>query len=214
MTVKFGAWVYLDDSGDPGFKFESGSSRFLVMAACIFKDPESISEVSDAIRECKPDYMSEFKYAKCKGHMRDSFFSSISTGAFSVRSIVVDKQTIYSPKLREKGSNLKGYAIRQLLAKSGSIISNAKVFVDGQDTRAFGLTDTDYFLRVVNNESPGTVKQISLIDSKANPLIQLADMTAGAVHRHVRLDKHQDSRHFKTFKHRTTPPDGSLWRFK
>ncbi len=30
--------VFIDDSGDPGFKFEKGSSKYFVIALVIFKE--------------------------------------------------------------------------------------------------------------------------------------------------------------------------------
>lgn len=43
--------VYLDDSGDGGFKLDSGSSECLVMAACVFRRTEHIEQLDTAITE-------------------------------------------------------------------------------------------------------------------------------------------------------------------
>lgn len=66
-------WVYIDDSGDGGLKFETGSTSHLVMAACIFREPLEIAKLARRIHECsdKNRHASEFKYSKTKDRGRN-----------------------------------------------------------------------------------------------------------------------------------------------
>lgn len=211
-----GVYVFLDDSGDAGVKFDAGSTQHLVMAACVFREQAQIAPVMDAITGCRDHHRQqrEFKYAKTKGSIKDDFFRRISPHPFSVRTIIIDKKTIYSKRLLESPNDLKAYAIRQLLTHTYGTIHNAKIVIDGHDTKSFQMTDHAYFTKQVNGLYPGLIREIEFVDSKQNVLVQLADMVAGAVHRHVRSDEKQDSTHFDTFRRRTFQPSGSFWRYR
>lgn len=208
--------VFIDDSGDGGFKFGNGSSSHLVMAACVFRDPKQIEQLAARTERCKHamSHFHELKYSNCREKVRDQFFACIADVDFKVRAIVIDKTRIYSSKLRSDPPALKSYAIRQLLTKSYGQIRDAKVLIDGQDTKAFGVDDKQYLSTMVNREAPGTIRLVSFVDSRTNVGIQLADMVAGAINRSVRTDRPSDVKHLLTFGHRTVQPEGTLWRFK
>lgn len=55
--------------------------------------------------------------------------------------------------------------------------------------------------------------RVEFVDSRESVGIQLADMIAGAT-RVFAESEGEDSEFFDTFKHRTTPPRGILWRLK
>jgi hypothetical protein len=92
-------------------------------------------------------------------------------------------------------------------------VKNATLVIDGRDSRAFQLKSSGYFLREVNEKAPGTLKKVSFTDSVRNPLIQLADMTAGAIRRHYEHPEKSRQLHFAMIKGRTRYPRGSLWDF-
>ena len=45
--------VFIDDSGDPGFKFDRGSSRFFVIVLLIFNDELEAEKTAIAIKELR-----------------------------------------------------------------------------------------------------------------------------------------------------------------
>lgn len=208
--------MYLDDSGDGGFKFGQGSTSHLVMAASIFRDPEHITAAADLIEQCSRHNRQtrEFKYSKTKDRVKDCFFRCITPATFDVRTIIIEKRLIYSDHLRSHPAALKSYAIRMLMTKNHGQIRDAKLFIDGQDTRAFGMQDSDYLMRIVNRESPGTLSEIRHVDSSVSRPIQLADMVAGAINRRVRTDRPSSAAHLTTFARRTYQPRGSYWHFR
>ncbi|MFK4789848.1 DUF3800 domain-containing protein [Microbacterium sp. ZW T5_56] len=208
--------VFIDDSGDPGFDFAGGSTRYLVMAACVFAEPLHIEHAADCIRECaqRNRMRREFKYSKTRDRIRTCFFECTDRATYSVRSIVIDKTRIWSRHLRENPSDLKSYAIKQLLTHNAGTIRQAKVVVDGQDSRPFNMTDRRYFQANVNRDAPGTVRAVEFANSAQSLPVQLADMTAGAIHRFVREDEKHNAAHFEVFRHRTwARAGGSMWRF-
>lgn len=208
--------VYLDDSGDGGFKFGSGSSSHLVMAACVFHSPEDLSAAVQMIEDCasRNRLSREFKYSRTADRFKDCFFSCVAPATFSVRAIIIDKSIIYSEKLRSSPSALKSYAIRQLLTRNYGQLRDAKIFIDGQDTKAFGMEDSAYLMRMVNREQPGTISQVRHVDSNASRPIQLADMIAGAINCSVRTHRPSSDRHVQTFRPRTFQPRGTYWFYK
>lgn len=208
--------VYLDDSGDGGFKFGQGSSSHLVMAACVFRDPAHITAAAGLIEECSRHNRQtrEFKYSKTKDRVKDCFFRCIGPAKFDVRAIVIDKRQIYSDHLRDHPSALKSYAIRMLMTKNFGQIRGAKLFIDGQDTRAFAMQDGAYLMRMVNREAPGTLTDVRHVESSSSRPIQLADMVAGAINRRVRTDRPSSPTHLTTFVRRTYQPRGTIWHFR
>lgn len=212
-----GVLAFIDDSGDTGFQIGNGSTRHLVIAACVFFEDIDIEDVAARIDGCADTnrHRREFKYSKTKDRIKDCFFNCIGPASFAVRSIVIDKTAIYSERLRENPRDLKSFAIRQLLTHHDGFVRDAKIVIDGNDQKPFGMSDHDYFTRVVNGASPGTVRKVEFVDSRTSRPIQLADMIAGAVHRHVRTDEKQSSIHFRRFVGRTARTrGGSLWRWK
>jgi hypothetical protein len=207
--------VFVDDSGDGGLKFASGSTSHLVMAACVFRDPLQIEELAARAEECRAatSHRHEFKYNATREKVKDDFFARTAPVRFHVRAICIDKARLTSAKLRSEPQALKSYAIRMLLTKNYGYIRDAKVFIDGHDTKAFGVGDGDYLMRMVNRESPGTIRAVRFVDSKVSIGIQLADMTAGAINRGVRTNKPANTKHLALLRPRTYQPSGSLWHF-
>lgn len=208
--------VYLDDSGCGGFKFNQGSTSHLVIAACVFRDPANIADVVGRIDACANlnHRTREFKYFGTNERIRDCFFKCIAPATFDVRAIIINKSLIYSEHLRSSPAALKSFAIRMLLTKNYGQIRDAKVFIDGKDTRAFGMEDAAYLMRMVNRERPGTIAHVRHVDSESSRPIQLADMIAGAINRAVRTHRPSSTKHVETFRHRAYQPRGTYWFFR
>ena len=66
---------------------------------------------------------------------------------FAVRVLVIDKTVLYSETLRKSPSKLKSFAISLLLTHTFDTVKNAKILIDGQDTKSFGITDASYIMK-------------------------------------------------------------------
>lgn len=197
-------------------KFGRGSSRHLVIAACLFDAAEAMEQATAAIRALQRNWGRserwEFKYSKTSDAMKAEFFHAVSPIDFRVRAIVIDKPKLYSVHLRNAPVHLHNYAITQLLSHADGTISDAKLVIDGQDVVAFGARSATYFQRAINTAQPGTLRKVAFEDSARNPLIQLADMVAGAIHRSERGER--DARaHMAVVTKKIAAPGGDLWRF-
>lgn len=215
QTPKPDMHVFIDDSGCGGMKLDSGSSRHLVMAAAVFRDPKQIEILKARGEELQQRFgkAGEFKYNKTSKKMRNQYFEIIKDVEFAIRAIYFDKTRLTSDHLKSSASALKSFAIRQLLSHTFGQVRNAKIVVDGEDLRAFDIEDREYLMGMSNRAQAGTVHSVKFDDSRRNVGLQLADMIAGASHRHLRRENEHSSKHFSTFAHRTHQPAGSFWNY-
>lgn len=222
LAIIYRMFAYIDDSGDSGFHFDNGSTRYVVMAACIFDSKEAITQAWKLMETARCEeqngvffhrYDREFKYNKTHARLKNIFFDTMADADYHVRVIIIDKTKLYSPKLLSEPKLLKSYMIRQLFTHTFGRVKNCTLYIDGQDTRAFAISDKDYLMHIVNKCCPSTLTAVNFVDSKDNPMIQLADMTAGAVRATLETNNPQALAHFNTFAKRTVPPLGNYWIF-
>lgn len=179
--------VFIDDSGDAGFKLEKGSSEIFVISCVIFHDELEAEKTAVAIKELKrelkfPDQV-EFKFNRSKRHVREKFLRKINFFEFKVRSLVIKKKIIQSIELKKKKNSFYSYAIKLLLKHSENTIIDAKVRIDGSGDRLFRRNFLSYLRKELNTKNRKIMKNCQLIDSKSNVLIQMADMICGSIRR-------------------------------
>ncbi len=193
--------VFIDDSGDAGFKLEKGSSSHFVIACVIFDDDLEALKVKVAVKELKrklnfPDNV-EFKFFKSKNTVKESFLRTINKFQFRVRTIVVDKSLIRSDELRNNKNSFYSYIIKLVLENSNESILDAKIRIDGSGDRFFRRNFLSYLRRQLNSKQKKIMKNCKLIDSKSDELIQVADMVAGCIRRSFDKSK-KDSVDYKS----------------
>jgi hypothetical protein len=184
--------VFIDESGDPGFKVARGSSPVFVAAMVMFNGREQATDAEKAVREALRalNVSPEFKFNKCSHDTRDQFFLAIRRCIFHVRAIVVRKEIIYSKHLRTQKESFYNYFVRQMLTYDGGAIQDAKVVIDGSGDREFRQALNAYLKRYLGSKLRG----IRFGQSYRDPLLQLADMCAGAIARSYRGDRKHGSR--------------------
>ena len=185
--------VFIDDSGDPGFKIEKGSSSYFVISMVIFDDELEIERTAVAIKELRrqlhfPD-IAEFKFFKARKATRIRFLETITPFQFKIRCLVVDKAQIYSDELRTNRNSFYSYFIKEALKHNGGSVVDAKIRIDGHGDRVFRRSFLSYLRRELNGADRRIVDNCKLVDSKTNVMIQMADMIAGSIGRFYRLDK-------------------------
>lgn len=195
--------VFIDDSGDPGFNFEKGSSIFFIIAAVIFHDSLEAEKTAIGIKEARrnmdfPDNDFEFKFCKSKKIVREKFLESVKNFDFKIRYLVVDKRIIKSKDLKENKDLFYSYAIKMLLKNSDGSILDAKIKIDGSGDREFRRSFSTYLRKSLNSNEKKIVNNLKLVDSKKDVLIQLADMVAGS--------------EFRYFEHRGSKSDFNSYR--
>lgn len=174
--------IFIDESGDPGLKNKKDSSPLFVISLVIFENDEDSTEVARLIEVYKkkikysPSY--EFKFRKTKRKIIIGLLESIQFGKFKIRALVLDKSQI-KPSKNVCKKDL--YHTLVALALEDSVISTpkCKVRLDGIADREFRNSWRRYL------RENGIVGRIDfkLVDSKSDPLIQLADLVAGSIRR-------------------------------
>lgn len=177
--------VFIDESGDPGFKISKGSSPLFVVSLVAFKKTENSLLAQDAIAGVAADHglKTEFKFSQSRPEIRDAFFSALKPIDFCVRAIVIQKEKIYSPHLRTDKEAFYQYFVKTMLKFDNGLLENAKVIIDGSGDQSFKRELSRYLKR---HTGPGAIRDVRFSNSKNDRLVQLADMCTGAIARSFR----------------------------
>jgi hypothetical protein len=206
--------IFIDDSGDPGFKLKKGSSAVFVIVMVIFKDNLVAEETALCIKKLKRELgfrdEYEFKFNKCSRDLRMKFLQSIRKYNFDIRAIVVIKEKIFSPTLRGSKDKFYNFIIRNLLSHyEDKFFDKATVKIDGRASKIL-RKDFDHYLRkMVNSPGKNRIGRIKHVNSKSDMLIQFADMAAGSIHRSYNVQKVDHADYLAIIKNRTL-----IWEFK
>lgn len=191
--------VFIDESGDTGFKIQKGSTPNFVIAGIIFRDNLDAERTALAIKELRRELKLrdefEFRFTKCSKEIRKKFFQRVKKYNFAYRAVVMRKEYIYGSKLRAEKEYLHNYTMRMLLEHTKGSIVNARVKVDKCGDREF-RKHADRYLKEKLNVQDKIIRGYSFEHSHRNVLIQLADMIAGAINRSY-TDK-KDSQEYRT----------------
>lgn len=205
--------VFIDDSGDPGFKTDKGSSRFFIIALVIFDDDLEAERTSLSIKETRRTLQVsdnyKFKFNKVSFVFKKEFFRKVSLGAFRVRAIVVKKEKINSQRLQNNKENFYNYITMQVLKRAQATIKKSKFKFDKRGEKSLRNQLRVYLSNEPNNSKKLTFTDLIFVDSKQNNLIQLADMIAGSI---GWAYSGKDNTFFKTLKSRKIIED--VWEFE
>jgi len=178
--------VFIDESGDPGFQTQKGSSQIFVIALVIFNDELEAEKTSLAIKELrrklKVSDSYEFKFNKTNKKFKNNFFETIRRFNFKIRAIVITKESIYSLRLKGYKEDFYNFVIMQVLRHNQGKIKKAKLKFDKRGEKTMRDQLRVYLSRQLNNRKEQIFKDLKFEDSRQNTLIQLADMIAGSIY--------------------------------
>jgi hypothetical protein len=202
--------VFIDESGDPGFKLARGSTDVFVAVLVAFEDVEASQAAQAAINALaqRLKIRGEFKFNKSRHEVRDAFFDTVRHCQFRVRSIVVQKARIYSPHLRTEKEAFYSFFVRSMLTYDRGLLQNARVIIDGSGDRTFKRELHAYLRRQLPS---GVLRHLRFSNSANDRLLQLADMCAGAIARSYRVD---DRGHAWRWRRMLQPKLDDVWEFK
>jgi len=201
--------VFIDESGDPGFKVAEGASPVFVAAMVIFHSGEDAAATQATINasEARRRHKPEFKFNKCSDEIRDLFFDAVRRCPFKVRAIVVRKEVIYSPRLKADKDRFYEYFVKAMMSFDNGILSDARVVIDGSGDREFRQNLNAALRRRLGG---GAIRDVRFKNSKNDVLVQLADMCAGAIARSYRDDRRNKDRWRKLL----APRINDVWEFR
>lgn len=201
--------VFVDESGDAGFKVAKGSTPVFALAMVIFGDhveaqrTQALIDAGRAQLKVQP----EFKFNKCNSTRRDGFFDLVKDCDFRVRAIVVEKDRIWSERLRSGSDDFYRFFLKSMMKFDNDILQDALVVIGGSGDREFKNRLSTSLRR---HTVPGAVRAVKMRDSRSEPLVQLADMCVGAIARSYRHDRDQANRWLKLLQ----PKIDDIWEFK
>ena len=211
-------YVFIDDSGDSGFKLDTGSTRHFVIACCVFESSESAERTANRIRSFRDSLgwspMEEFKFSKTRPEIRFSFLNQICSNDFFVRAIVVDKRLVRSDHLISQHKAFYNYIINLVLTNSAGTIRDAKVKIDGSGSREYKKAMENYLKSQTKSAESRVVEGVSFVNSKGDQLIQLADMVAGATRRSFDDSKSDSGDYAKVLRRVWRQVKSDIWEFK
>ncbi len=214
MNEKTNQLVFIDDSGDPGFKVSKGATSHFVIACVIFDDSLIAEEVAVTIKKYRRKLgfsdRAEFKFTRSRNVIKRGFLKEISKFDFKIRAIVVDKSIINSEELQTSHDSFYNYFIKQVLLHSKGTLHNARIRLDGHGNKLFKKNLTTYLRRELNSKDKKIMKNMRLVDSKKDVLIQMADMVAGAIRRSYDTRKTEN----KTYRKIINKKIEDCWEFK
>jgi hypothetical protein len=201
--------VFIDESGDPGFKVQRGSTPDFTAALVAFQDTEQARLAQRAIEATASRLRihPEFKFSKCRPEVRDAFFAAVLPYDFRVRAIAVRKEKIYSPHRRTNKERFYSFFVKSMLKYDDGLLSQARIVIDGSGDRLFKREINAYFRAHLGG---GRVKEIRFANSKSDPLVQLADMCVGAIARSYKHKRSDASRWREILR----PKIDDVWDFK
>jgi len=180
--------VFIDESGDPGFKMSKGSSPLFVVSLVAFTDVAQSVLAQEIIERVAAAHgiPNEFKFSQSRPEIRDAFFAALDPVDYCVRAIVIEKEKIYSARLRTDKEAFYRYFVKTMLKFDNGLLKGAKVIIDGSGEQSFKRELSRYLKR---HTGPGAIKDVRFSNSKNDRLIQMADMCTGAIARSYRANR-------------------------
>lgn len=177
-------FIYADESGDTGFKFAQGSSRFFVVTLLLGDDPVPVQYAVDELRRrlgFSP--RDEFRFSHSSIEVRRRFLQELRPYPFAVRAVVVDKAR-RDPRQVPDAETFYERMVKVALIDAGPEIAGATLILDQSVTSKRRRKTFDAFLRQPSPEAHDTrrLRRVAHHASHADSLIQAADMVSGAIY--------------------------------
>jgi len=111
---------------------------------------------------------------------------AIGGGRWAATRIQSGGATIGNRNLRDSKERFYNFFVKLLLKHDDDMLSGARVKIDGSGDREFKRELASYLRKQL---SAGKIKSVKFTESHRDNLIQLADMTTGAIARSYRKDE-------------------------
>ncbi|MEK7856003.1 MAG: DUF3800 domain-containing protein [Acidobacteriota bacterium] len=186
-------FAYVDESGDPGHKFNNGSSAHFVVGAVIFQTEDARNACARLVSTIRkeltlPPYR-EFHFNNCNDKIRTHFFERIIAADFMYLTFGLNKSLLTGKGYQFKDSMYKN-TVKMLFENAEPLLRDAAVYFDACSGREFQRELKSYLkTRMTRSDGSCVLSRISSQDSKSDNLLQMADMICGAVARSYRSDR-------------------------
>lgn len=184
-------FVYLDETGDTGFKFDKGSSRFFLVTILLTSDPVPLNGEIEAFRlNNRFSIDHEFKFYSSPDSVRERFLRLLLKHECMIRCLVVDKHLLTKGHMRDK-EIFYNYLTKMLLKYDGGRLDDARLILDRRDQKKSKQGLGPYIRRELNRGEIRKIRDIKYHDSRRDNLIQAVDMASGAINAHYAKNRPQ-----------------------
>ena len=199
--------VFIDESGDPGWKIKRGSSRFFIISLVIFNDQREALNCDRRINLLRKklgwNANGEFHFKRNSNKVRRMFLTEVARDVFFYYGIIINKDPIklWGDGFKNKQSFYK-YACNLVFQNAQSQLEDSVVVIDESGNLAFKRQLAKYLRAKLNTEKKRIVKRVKMQRSRSNNLLQLADYVAGAINRSVQKKRKWSKDYRKIIAHR------------
>jgi hypothetical protein len=184
--------IAIDESGDSGKKFWAGSSRWFILSAVVVPDDNICGPTCQAVNEFRhaQEGGRELHFAHNSHQQHIDFFEFMKDKEFIHASVVIDKYKLFKRKpivFRSKMSLLQ-FSFEELFRNLQPWLDHPVVVVDRSGSRQFSRALSRHMMRLFGSRHKGdyrSIEQVLMVDSTEEPLVQLADYIAGAIHHYI-----------------------------
>lgn len=187
-------YAYLDECGDPGYRFDANSSSRFVVGVVLPEDPEQVIDRLLALRRRLGKSASfEFHFRQADVATRLAFLETLQGESIFMLFAVIHKKHAPADFRRLGKVGLYSHALAGLGLRAPFSLARCRFYLDGRGKHKQFLQEVKshvrWACRVVErpDQSP---QDIRLLES-SHALIQCADMVTGAVAEQV---NHSDRR--------------------
>lgn len=197
-------YAYGDETGDLGFAFERGSSRYFAVALILTYQPNRISQEVQHLRlTLGLSRTAEFKFHAMSNHYRSRFLVAIQPLPISAYVLVVDKTKLTDDWQKMDNPTFYAMCLTELIKRIPQNYFDSTILTLDQ----FGSIPATKLAirRELKRLDRRLFKRIHMKRSQGNDLIQCADMIAGAV---MRSWQRQDVQFLQLISDKVT-----IWQF-
>ena len=178
-------YLFLDWSGDVGFKFGRGSSEYLVPTLV---SVDNYGQVREGLRRLRknlglPPHF-EFHYNQTHPRFRAAFFAELSAMPFQAGVLIVHKPSLpfAVTKMREQ-ERLGIFVANLILRVEPDLIEKSLLLVDGQrkDTALAQGIRVAIARALERSGRPRRLRKVKTRPARSEDGLQIADMIAGTV---------------------------------
>jgi len=192
--------IFLDESGDPGFKFDRGSSRYFVATLVCFPDDAQYASSCSGLAAFRAKYGLphdyELKFSNLNRQRKSDVLSEIVRGNFQYHAFALNKAALWDGALRQK-NKMYHKVVCWLLSNSEAVTANAKITLDKCGNKDF-YKELHKEARNTISSPPASLKPA---DSRTCEGLQIADLICGTIARHY-TGGVGAQQHYNIIKHR------------
>lgn len=190
-----------DEAGETGFRFQRGSSTHFVVALVLVNEPEPLRDFMEQMRhQFRLPKTMELKFNRTSNANRCAFFASLPSHEFVVRALAVDKRILPAAFKKIDKQRFYTFFVSDLLRRiPADELDQANIVLDEFGNPKTTILGLKRVLR--HGKHCVSFRQIIAHRSRSEPLLQLADMVAGAILRFVSREEDTFYTHIATRTH-------------